>query len=74
MENGCGVIPGGRDVAAGAVVWPVQGLEKAVVVVLPLSGHLIIPETLITPEIEALTPSLGGVTSPSASLQKGAVG
>ena len=76
MENGRGLIPGGRDAAAGVVAWPVQGLEKAVVVVLPLSGHiyLIIPKTPISPETGALAPSPGGVTSPSASLPNRAVG
>lgn len=76
MENGRGLIPSDRDAAAGVVVWPMQGLEKAVVVVLPLPGliYLIIPKTPITSEIGALAPSPGGVTSLSAALQKRAMG
>lgn len=75
MENGDGLIPGGRDMAAGAVLLPLQGLEKGVVVVLPLSRpYNSQDKTSVTPEIGALAPSPRGITSHSASLQKRAVG
>lgn len=56
MENGRGLIPSGMDAAAAAVVWSLRGLEKAIVIVLPRSGHvyLRIPKTSIAPETGAL--------------------
>jgi len=76
MEDGRGLIPGGRDAGAGAAVWPVHRLKKAAVDVLPLSRqiYLVIPKIPITPEVGALAPSRGRRFIPCCILAEASCG